>query len=383
MADATKIALRNPVRLFEPYTACSDSETWKKIIGNRPVCSRLATLPEAKPRWSALFASTILQTAVTAFVIVFPVLFPGNLVNKSVYEAVFIAPQTEVVLPQTQPVVHATMVSAPPATVDPPQQQSIAKLIAPRPFVPAHPEPAPVDTADIPTLNPASSEMKFAAPPSDPARPREPVQLGTLAATNVASMTANKPLERVQTGGFGDPNGLPADASDKRGNIPRFGSAALPPGPGYGNGAGGVTGTRGLVVSAGFGNDAEISSGSTGSRGAIKPGSFETATVDPAAPRPKPPGAPPAVQPMVILEKPDPVYSDEARRLGLEGEVLVEVIFQASGDVRVLRVANGLGHGLDEAAVRAAQQIRFKPALQNGKPADFPATVHIQFQLAF
>ena len=90
-----------------------------------------------------------------------------------------------------------------------------------------------------------------------------------------------------------------------------------------------------------------------------------------------------AVQPVVILEKPNPVYSEEARRLGLEGEVLIQVVFPASGAVRIVRVSKGLGHGLDEAAIRAAQQIRFKPALQQGTAVDFPATVHIVFQLAF
>jgi len=49
----------------------------------------------------------------------------------------------------------------------------------------------------------------------------------------------------------------------------------------------------------------------------------------------------------------------------------------------VVRVVKGLGHGLDEAAVRAAQQIRFKPASRGGNAVDFPATVHIVFQLAF
>jgi TonB family protein len=77
------------------------------------------------------------------------------------------------------------------------------------------------------------------------------------------------------------------------------------------------------------------------------------------------------------------VYTDEARRLGIEGEVLVEVVFLSSGQVKVEGVSKGLGHGLDEAAIRAAQQIRFKPALQDGRPVDFPATVHIVFQIAF
>jgi TonB family protein len=69
--------------------------------------------------------------------------------------------------------------------------------------------------------------------------------------------------------------------------------------------------------------------------------------------------------------------------LGIEGEVLVEVIFLASGQVRAVRVTKGLGHGLDEAALHAAEQIRFKPALQEGQAVDFPAIAHIIFQLAY
>ena len=84
-----------------------------------------------------------------------------------------------------------------------------------------------------------------------------------------------------------------------------------------------------------------------------------------------------------IVAKPRPVYSAEARRLGIEGEVLVEVMFLATGEARVVRVTRGLGHGLDEAAVEAARAIRFKPAMRGGQPADSAAVVHIQFQLAY
>ena len=66
-----------------------------------------------------------------------------------------------------------------------------------------------------------------------------------------------------------------------------------------------------------------------------------------------------------------------------EGEVLVEVVFRASGQVRTVRVVKALGHGLDEAALQAAEQIRFKPALQQGQAVDFSAIAHIVFQLAF
>jgi TonB family protein len=86
--------------------------------------------------------------------------------------------------------------------------------------------------------------------------------------------------------------------------------------------------------------------------------------------------------PAEILSKPTPAYTDEARRLRVEGEVLLEVVLEASGRVHVVRVVRGLGHGLDESAVRAAEQISFKPALRDGQPSDSTAVLHIIFQLA-
>ena len=99
-------------------------------------------------------------------------------------------------------------------------------------------------------------------------------------------------------------------------------------------------------------------------------------------PKPKQTEAAASVQPVVILAKPNPVYTDEARKLGLEGEVLLDVVFPASGPVQVNRVIRGLGHGLDENAIKAAEQIQFKPAISNGHAVDFPATIHIVFQIA-
>ncbi len=84
-----------------------------------------------------------------------------------------------------------------------------------------------------------------------------------------------------------------------------------------------------------------------------------------------------------ILFKPRPLYSDEARKLKIEGEVLVEVVFTAAAKVRVLRVVQGLGHGLDEAAIQAAANIRFKPAERDGHAVDSPAVARILFSLAY
>jgi TonB family protein len=91
----------------------------------------------------------------------------------------------------------------------------------------------------------------------------------------------------------------------------------------------------------------------------------------------------PAITPVEILSKPKPVYTAEARLSGVQGSVILDVLFTASGRVDVLRVVRGLGHGLDDAAIDAARKILFRPATAAGKPVDYRATVRIIFQLAF
>ena len=84
---------------------------------------------------------------------------------------------------------------------------------------------------------------------------------------------------------------------------------------------------------------------------------------------------------MDILEKPPPEYTAEERSLKIEGDVVPDMVFLANGSIQVNRVIRGLGHGLDGAAIRAAQQIKFKPAKRNGQPVDFPARERIEFRL--
>jgi len=381
--------------VFARPEAASSSEAWKKIIGNQPIAARLEPLPGGKPRWSALLTSTVFQAALAAFLCFVPTLFPSTLVNKNIYEVVaIVAPQTEVPLPP--PPVPAKTIPRVSPLQETPEPQRAAKLMEPRelrPLVAAKPKPpraTAVNVPDVPDVNDAAAEPKVEAklegPAPDLARPREPVKMGTLSEGAASAATVNKPAEHVQTGGFGDPNGLPGGSEpNKRPNVAALGSPALPPGPGYGNGTAGLNGARGTVASAGFGDGAATSQSPSGEgpRSAVKPGGFDTTVTGSDAPKPKQPEGPAPVQPVVILSKPQPEYSAEARQLGLEGEVLLEVIFPTSGPVQVVRVVHGLGHGLDEAAARAAQQIRFKPALQEGKPVDFHATLHIDFQLAF
>jgi TonB family protein len=91
----------------------------------------------------------------------------------------------------------------------------------------------------------------------------------------------------------------------------------------------------------------------------------------------------PVTRAVEILSKPKPVYTEEARGRRIEGEVLLQVLFAASGQVQVLATIRGLGYGLDESAVAAAEAIHFRPAERAGTAADSTAVVHIVFQLAY
>ena len=81
-----------------------------------------------------------------------------------------------------------------------------------------------------------------------------------------------------------------------------------------------------------------------------------------------------------VLEKPKPQYTREAQ---IEGVVSLQILFAKTGEIEVLRVVKGLGHGLDENAIQAARHILFEPAERNGQPVDLVATIQIRFQLAY
>jgi TonB family protein len=245
--------------------------------------------------------------------------------------------------------------------------------------------------------DPPAPKIDIAAKKPLPLTPNKPLIPRQLVKTNVFSTGSSAPPtiarapQQVQTGGFGDPNGVPArENTGKPVTIAQLGSFDLPSGPGYGNGTGGAQGARGVVASAGFGNGVATGDGSGRvntsrgtSRGTVRQSGFGDA--EPTATsqvRPKPAETAPRLVPAEIISKPTPVYTEEGKKLRIEGEVLLEVVFESSGRLRILRVVRGLGHGLDDAAVRAAEQIRFKPALRDGQPADSTAVLHIIFQLA-
>jgi TonB family protein len=280
-------------------------------------------------------------------------------------------PEKPLVSPPPKPIVIK------PPEVKPPEPK-LAEVRPPEP-VPEKPKPT---VRNVPEFDKAATAAA--------ATPKPDVKTGAFSTGSSATPTTNLPAAKVQTGGFGDPNGIKGEGKPgKAGNIASLGSFDLPVGPGAGNGTGGANGTKGVVASTGFGNGTAITGNDGNGAGGGKPGRSvsqggfgdNTEAAKPEAPKKRETGPP--TTPVEITFKPKPDYTDEARKLKLEGEVLVRVLFTSAGEVRVLDVVRGLGHGLDETALRAAKQIKFKPAQREGQPVDSTATVHIVFQLAY
>jgi TonB family protein len=275
---------------------------------------------------------------------------------------------------------------------------------------PRESQPERKDEIRIPKANKPELALSAAAPrlavpePASivPTPPKMPVQTGVFSKTDGAA--APDVLQHdVQTGGFGASSGPPSNNSTRTAGTGAitggFGDSSGPPAKNSTRtaGTGATTGgfgdasgppaknpTRGASVGAtnAFGAVTAPSGDRASADQTIRPSGFETKPApSPSAPKKIDTGPPD--KSVEIIFKPKPDYTEEARKLRVEGEVLVNVLFKASGEISVLDVVNGLGHGLDEAAVRAAQQIRFKPALRAGQAVDWTATVHIIFQLAF
>ena len=85
--------------------------------------------------------------------------------------------------------------------------------------------------------------------------------------------------------------------------------------------------------------------------------------------------------PPTILFKVDPQYSEEARKARYQGTVVLEAIIRSDGTVKILRVVRGLGFGLDEKAIEAVRQWRFRPGMRNGEPVDVELNIEVNFNL--
>lgn len=137
---------------------------------------------------------------------------------------------------------------------------------------------------------------------------------------------------------------------------PRGTAESQGPGAGGGTGTGQGTG-NGQGVGSGLGDGF---GGGTGG-GLYRPGS--------------------GIEPPRLLREVKAIYTDEARRRGITGDVLLEIVVRRDGSVGEIRLVRGLGAGLDERAIAAVRQWRFSPARRRGEPVDVIVEVAVEFIL--
>jgi len=90
---------------------------------------------------------------------------------------------------------------------------------------------------------------------------------------------------------------------------------------------------------------------------------------------------PPGAKPPVVLHSVDAQFSDEARVERIEGVVLISTIVDEQGMPTEIRVERSAGHGLDENAVAAVSQYRFRAATLDGKPIATRIRIEVSFRL--
>ncbi|MDZ4802189.1 MAG: energy transducer TonB [Bryobacteraceae bacterium] len=159
--------------------------------------------------------------------------------------------------------------------------------------------------------------------------------------TIIVQSDANLP--QITANNYGLPTGIPGPPSNGSGS-----------GGGIGSGRGGGVGSG---TGAGFGPG---SGGGTGG-GVYRIGG--------------------GVSSPIPIYKPEPEYSEEARKAKFQGAVLLSIVILPDGSTTNIRVVRPLGLGLDEKAIEAVQKWKFKPSLKDGKPVAVSANVEVNFRL--
>jgi periplasmic protein TonB len=150
----------------------------------------------------------------------------------------------------------------------------------------------------------------------------------------------------------------PADSRDRIGVLRQTPVETDSQGSGKGGGAGTGTGT-GLGEGTGSG----IGPGSGGGTGGgpYRPGS--------------------GIEPPRLLREVKADYTEDARKRGLSGDVVLEIVVRADGSVGEIKILQGLAGGLNDRAVQAVRQWRFEPARRQGAPVDVIVEVAVEFKL--
>jgi TonB family protein len=349
--------------------------------------ANLGLLPDEKGRFGSFGLSLCANAAIAGLIVLFSIAGVHE-VKKHQETSILIFP-TEQPKPKLPPVPRVHVFAPPQPRLDQP------KIVMPK--------PTPVVTPPkMEEIRVHEQAPKIApAPPLRVTPPPKP-KVGLFSSPHPTVVANNHERPTTHTGGFGDPEGVrPNPNANRPATIAAVGSFAGTPGVGapgagaarrgsvhgvdFGSGvANGVPGgrdTRGTVASAGFSNGVIGGSGKPGGTGHVAQSGFGGTDFGKAAPAAHKVEAINST-PLKILNKPNPGYTAEARRLKIEGDVTLQVRFTAAGQVEVLRVVRGLGYGLDQLAQNAARRIQFKPATRDGHAIDEVTVIRVTFQLA-
>jgi len=151
------------------------------------------------------------------------------------------------------------------------------------------------------------------------------------------------PLPQITANNYGLPTGIPGPPSNGTGS-----------GGGIGSGRGGGVGSGNGI---GYGPGSGMGTGG----GVYKIGG--------------------GVSSPVPIYKPEPEYSEEARKAKFQGSVLLAIVILADGTTTNIRVIRPLGLGLDEKAIEAVQKWKFRPSMKDGRPVAVSANVEVNFRL--
>ena len=184
--------------------------------------------------WTEFVFSSGMQAVAVALLIWVRLLYPTVVTPpEHTFRSIQLVPTPVPVNHQPQPVVNLPKPVLV-AELDPPSNALRLPTPQPRPPVKTEDDPAPTVTITPKKLDPMPIN-------SAPVIPKQAVKTNVFSTGSSATPTIARAPSQVQTGGFGDPNGIAAQANQgKAVNIAAVGSFDLPAGPGYGNGTGGA-----------------------------------------------------------------------------------------------------------------------------------------------
>jgi len=84
---------------------------------------------------------------------------------------------------------------------------------------------------------------------------------------------------------------------------------------------------------------------------------------------------------VTLIAKPEAEYTESARENKVEGSVILSLVLRSNGEVSDIAVLKGLPHGLNEKAMEAARNIKFEPAIKDGRPVSVYLRVEYVFTL--